>query len=120
MRTAALRAGIGLVCIAVLGVVAAQATGAKSSTVSIGLNPQATTLEAGLALNYFPGFKFPSVDNGVDALALMKSGSIEGYMDVSAPPIAIALATGIPIKVIWIDYQEKDALVTKPEIKSAQ
>jgi taurine transport system substrate-binding protein len=124
MRAAGIRIGLVLACVAALFVVATQAGAKPTKTtgrIGVGIGGfGASPLIEGIVKGYFHGFSFVDTHSGIAAVPLLKAGKLSAALDVSAPPVAIALANHIPVKVVWVDFAEKDALVVKPGIKTAQ
>lgn len=90
-------------------------------TMSIGGFVMPSPVEFGQGTDVFPDeVKFSSLDSGAAALSLIKQGQLAGVVDMSAPPAALALSTGVPIKIIWISSLEQDGLTVSDDIQSAE
>jgi taurine transport system substrate-binding protein len=58
--------------------------------------------------------KWVTMNGGANALAAMQSGSLDIACGVGAPPIAAALAQGVPIRIFWIQDNAPESLVVNP------
>jgi taurine transport system substrate-binding protein len=56
-----------------------------------------------------------TISGGANAIAAMQSGSLHIACGVGTPPIAAALAQGVPIRIFWIQDNAPESLAVKPE-----
>jgi sulfonate transport system substrate-binding protein len=61
-------------------------------------------LVAGQQLGAFDNLSMSTTDinGGAEALPLVSSGDLQGVTEVSEPPLTIAQARGIPMKIVWM------------------
>jgi taurine transport system substrate-binding protein len=92
----------------------------KSIKFAYGVFNSPTMVQAGIQQGAFKNLaaSFPAVVSGPQALPLITKGHLAGIDDVSAPPVLVALARHVPVKVVWMNHVESDALVTRPSIQS--
>jgi taurine transport system substrate-binding protein len=79
-------------------------------------------VQAGIQRGAFKNLaaSFPAVESGPQALPLVTKGHLAGIDDVSAPPVMVALAHHVPVKVVWMNHVESDALVTRTSIQAPE
>jgi taurine ABC transporter substrate-binding protein len=110
--------------VVVTGAAACQSSGGggSASTVVIGYenNGSVDPAQAALSLGYYKKYikapiKMVYFDSGPAALTALGSGSLDIMTGIGNPPVASALANGVPVSVIWAEdlSQTDQALVVR-------
>jgi taurine transport system substrate-binding protein len=66
--------------------------------------------ELGIPINWI------TISGGANAIAAMQSGSLHIACGVGTPPIAAALAQGVPIRIFWIQDNAPESLAVNPHV----
>lgn len=79
-------------------------------------------LVAGEALGRYDNLSvsFTELTGGPEALPLLTSGDLAGASDVSEPPVAIGLARGIKMKIVWEGNSVPVTLLVNESIKGPE
>lgn len=95
-----------------------KSTFASTANFTVGVFSGPYLVWAGVALNMFSNLhvKFVTVGSGPAELPLVSSGQMAGIDDLGAPPLSIAYARQVGLKIVWFDGKELDRLVVSQNI----
>ncbi len=99
---------------------AAASSGGSKTPFTVGVFSGPYLVWAGIALHMFNNLpvKFVTISSGPAELPLLETGQMAGIDELGAPPLAIAYARNVGLKIVWIDGREQDYFVGNANLKS--